>query len=77
MDQVGAPIRRIRLNVEPRGTFTVCCVRLDLLDGQIRVVRLKIVEPFFGNEVSYDPVQCLLVVIEIYEMIIGNDVRAA
>jgi hypothetical protein len=54
----------------------VCCIRLDLLDSQFRVLGLKIVEPLSSNEVSYDPVPCLPVVVEIYEMVVRNDVWA-
>jgi hypothetical protein len=55
----------------------VCCVRLDLLDSQIRVLRLKIVEPLSSDEVSYNPVRCSPVVGKIYEMVIRNDIWAA
>ena len=55
----------------------MCCIRLDLLDGQVRVLGLKIVEPLSSNEVSYDLVPCLSAVVEIYEMVVRNDVWAA
>ena len=55
----------------------MCCIRLDLLDGQLRVFELKIVEPLSSDEVSYDPVPCLPDVVEIYEMIVRNHVWAA
>jgi len=48
-----------------------------LIDRQIRVLGLKIIEPLSSNEVSYNPVSRLSVVIEIYEVVIGYDVWTA